>query len=224
VASLLAAALLWLGVHLGIAGTTVRAGLAARLGETGFRIAFSLASLVSISLLVIAWRAAPTVPLWSPPAWLLWVLAAVMLAAAILFVGSVTVANPTAAGSEAAIAAEPRGMIRLTRHPMLWAFALWAGVHVAGNGDLASLVFFGAFLVTALAGMPSLDAKLSARAPGPWAMLAARTSILPGAAIAAGRNRLVWRELLLPVGAGLVLWLVLLLAHPYVIGVSPLPA
>ncbi|MGA3398064.1 MAG: NnrU family protein [Acetobacteraceae bacterium] len=29
--------------------------------------------------------------------------------------------------------------------------AIWAAVHVIGNGDSASIVFFGAFLITALA-------------------------------------------------------------------------
>ena len=44
---------------------------------------------------------------------------------------------------------------------MLWSFAIWAAVHIIGNGDAAAIIFFGAFLVTALAGMPSIDAKLS---------------------------------------------------------------
>ena len=85
-------------------------------------------------------------------------------------------------------------MTRVTRHPMLWSFAIWAAVHVIGNGDIASIVFFGAFLVTALAGMPSIDAKLARRDPATWQALSAATSIVPFAAIAAGRNRFVARE------------------------------
>ena len=74
---------------------------------------------------------------------------------------------------------------------MLWSFALWAAVHIIGNGDTAAIVFFGAFLVTALAGMPSIDAKLARRDPAAWQALSAATSIVPFAAIAQGRNRFV---------------------------------
>ena len=45
------------------------------------------------------------------------------------------------------VAQPPRGMIRVTRHPMLWSFAIWAAVHILGNGDTASIVFFGAILI-----------------------------------------------------------------------------
>jgi len=107
---------------------------------------------------------------------------------------------------------------------MLWSFALWAAVHMLGNGDTASLVFFGAFLVTALAGIPSIDAKLAQRNPDAWARLAATTSILPFGAIAAGRNRLALREIgWLPPVLGLILWAVLLHFHRAIFGVAPVP-
>jgi hypothetical protein len=47
--ALAAAALGWVGIHIGIAGTSVRGALAARLGENGFRIAYSLASVAAIA-------------------------------------------------------------------------------------------------------------------------------------------------------------------------------
>lgn len=220
--ALILAALVWVGVHVGIAGTALRGALVARLGEMGFRIAFSLASVVSIVLLVMAWRAAPTAPLWFAPGWLRWILAIVMLPTFVLFMASHK-RNPTAAGGEALIGAEVRGIQRVTRHPMLWSFALWAAVHVLGNGDTASLVFFGAFLVTALAGMPSIDAKLAARRPEAWAGLAAVTSIIPFGAIAAGRNRLDLKEIgwVAPV-VGVVAWAVLMHFHATFFGVPVL--
>ena len=58
-----------------------------------------------------------------------------------------------------------------------------------------AIVFFGAFLVTALAGMPSIDAKLARRDPATWQALSAATSIVPFAAIAQGRNRFVPGEI-----------------------------
>jgi uncharacterized membrane protein len=107
---------------------------------------------------------------------------------------------------------------------MLWSFAIWAALHMLARGDGAALLFFGAFLVTALAGMPSIDAKLAQRDPAAWARLAATTSILPFGAIAAGRNRLVIGEIgWLPPALGLALWLLLLAwLHRALFGVAPL--
>lgn len=218
------AAFVWVGVHVGIAGTAVRRAAVARVGEGAFRGLFSLVSIGAIVFLVSSYRAAPTVPLWEAPGWLRWALAAVMLPAFVLFVASVLVLNPTSVGGERALDREPRGILRVTRHPMLWSFALWAAVHVLGRGDPASLLFFGAFLVTALAGMPSIDAKVARRDPEGWARFAACTSILPFGAIAAGRNRLALGEIgwLAPV-LGVALWAALLYVHPWLFGVAPVP-
>ncbi len=217
----------WIGVHVGIAGTRVRQAIAGRIGEVGFRGVFSLLSVATIAVLVMAYkraRAAGSTPLWVAPHWLGWVLVVLMAPAFVLLVGSVTVPNPTAVGGERAVGQEPRGLLRVTRHPMLWSFAIWSGIHVVGNGDLVSLLFFGAFGVTALAGMPSIDAKLARRDPQGWARLRTVTSILPFAAMAARRNRLVAREVgwVAPF-AGLALWVLLLALHPRLFGVAPLP-
>ncbi len=221
------AALLWIGVHVGIAGTRVRQAVAGRIGEAGFRGVFSLLSVAAITALVVTWkraRAAGSEPLWTAPHWLGWLLVLLMAPAFVLLVGSVTVPNPTAVGGERAIGQEPRGLLRVTRHPMLWSFATWSAVHVVGNGDLVSLLFFGAFGITALAGMPSIDAKLAQRDPQGWARLRQATSILPFGAILAGRNRLAVREIgWIAPAAGLALWVLLLLFHPRLFGVSPLP-
>ena len=225
IGTLALAALAWVGVHVGIAGTAVRGAAAARLGERGFRLAFSVLSVLAIVFLVGSYNAAPTTPLWAAPDWLRWALPLVMLPAFVLFVASVAAPNATAVGGERALGTEPRGIQRITRHPMLWSFALWAAVHVVGNGDTASLLFFGAFGLTALAGMPSIDAKVAARDPEAWDRYAARTSVLPFGAIAAGRNRLALREIgWLPPALGFALWLGLLAFHRTIFGVSPVPA
>jgi uncharacterized membrane protein len=222
--TLASAALLWVGVHVGIAGTAVRRAAAARLGERGFRLAFSVLSVLAIAFLVRSYNAAPAVPLWHAPDWLRWGLALLMLPAFVLFAASVAAPNPTAVGGERALGTEPRGIQRVTRHPMLWSFALWAAVHVLGNGDAASTLFFGAFGLTALAGMPSIDAKVAARDPERWGRYAARTSVLPFGAIAAGRNRLALAEIgWLPLALGSALWLALLLLHRTAFGVAPVP-
>lgn len=216
------AAALWVAVHVGIAGTRLRAALAARLGEGGFRLAYSVLSFAAIGWLVMAWQAAPRPPLWDLPDAARWAVAALMLPAFWLFVASVATPNPTAVAGR--LAGEVRGVQRITRHPMLWSFALWAGLHLLAKGDAAGVLFFGAFLVTALVGMPSIDAKLAARDPALWARLASTTSILPFGAILAGRNRLVLEEVPWAVWAiGTAAWAALLWLHPVIFGWPALP-
>ena len=50
----------------------------------------------------------------------------------------------------------PQGYIRrAVQHPMLWGVMLWAVLHLLGNGDWASVLLFGAFLVWAVADLVS---------------------------------------------------------------------
>jgi uncharacterized membrane protein len=215
---LILAAALWVFVHVGISGTRLRDAAVAQLGEGRFMLAFSVGSVVSITLLVLAWQGAETTHLWAAPAWLRWVLAILMLPAFVLFMASHK-RNPTAVGNKG-LGEEPRGIQRITRHPMLMSFAIWAAVHAIGNGDTASLVFFGAFLVTAIAGMPSIDAKLARRHGAAWQGFAAKTSILPFGAILAGRNRLALAEIgWMPPVIGFVIWAALLHFHRGIFGV-----
>lgn len=221
--ALILAALLWLGTHIGLASPNIRGRLVARASEKGYQALYSVVSLVALALFILAWRHAPQTRLWQPPL-LLWpFFLLVMLAACILLIGAFARANPTAPGPIPADY-QVRGMQRVTRHPGLWAFALWAFVHILANGNLAALVFFGTFLATVLLGMPAIDAKLARRKPEIWAKLAAETSIIPFVAIATGRNRFVPAEIgLIPALGGVTLFVVLLTLHHAVIGVSPLP-
>jgi uncharacterized membrane protein len=220
-ALLIVAALIWIGVHVGISGTRLRDTIVRRIGEGPFRGLFSLLSILTLGLLIGAWHVMWTTPLWDAPDWLRWVLVAVMLVAFVLFVASVSQRSPTMIGGEA-MTEPPRGILRVTRHPMLWSFALWAAAHIIGAGDSGALVFFGAFLVTALAGMPSIDAKLARRVPAAWKALSATTSIVPFIAIAQGRNRFVAREIgWVPVMIGVIAWAAVLYLHPWLFGFAP---
>ena len=79
-------------------------------------------------------------------------------------------------------------MLRITRHPFLWGVALWAAGHLMVNGDLASLILFGSLLVLAVFGTGSIDAKRRRALGEKWDAFAAKTSAVPFAAIAAGRQ------------------------------------
>jgi uncharacterized membrane protein len=214
-------ALLWLGLHLGVAGTNLRYALTRRLGVNAYRGLFSLSALTLMVFLCMSYADSGTIVLWVAPDWLRWVLAVAMLPAFVLFAASF-VRNPTAAGGEKYLKRDVQGIQRVTRHPMMVSYALWAAVHMIGNGDVASLIFFGAFFLTAVAGMPSIDRKTSDRDDYAWAKLERTTSIVPFAAILAGRNRFVPGEIGWVVPAvGVALWLALLVFHRSIFGEAP---
>ncbi len=221
-AELVIAALTWVGIHVGLAGTGLRGVAVRALGTRGFMAGFSLLSVASLVWLVRAYGGTETTPWWVAPNWLRWGLVVLMLPAFVLVVAAYTQPNPTAVGQKLPANREPQGIQRITRHPMMCGITLWATLHILGNGDSASTAFFGAFLLTALLGMPSIDAKLAARDPAGWRALAARTSALPFGAILAGRNHLSLREIgwLAPL-LGLLLWAAVLHFHQKLFGVAP---
>lgn len=58
--SLLLAAIFFAGIYLGVAGTTIRDRAIAALGQSGYRAAFSIATVVGLAWLVMAYNRAPT--------------------------------------------------------------------------------------------------------------------------------------------------------------------
>jgi uncharacterized membrane protein len=213
---LIVAALAWLAVHIGLAGTPARAALIRALGEQRYRGVFSLLSLATLAFMIFAYRGAGTTPLWNAPAWLVAVVDAAMLLAFLLLAAALI--KPRGVGDG------PRGIFRVTRHPINAALGLWAGLHLLANGDSAAAVFFGAFLLTVLFGLPSTDARLARQDPERAAALHGATSRLPFLAILSGRNRLALGEIgwLAPL-VGLLAWAAVLHLHQWAIGVSPLP-
>ena len=224
-ASLALAALFFIAIHLGVSGTTVRDWAVARVGLRSYMVAFSLASVVAIAWLVAAYKAAPYLPTWGQLEWWKPFAIALMLPAFLLVVIGLATPNPTAVGQEGLVGRPPQGIVRITRHPFLAGVAIWSGAHLVGNGDLASLLFFAALGFVAVAGTASIDAKrrraLGAQA---WGAFASRTSIVPFAAILAGRNAISARELgWWRPAAGLAAYALALGGHSHVIGVSPFP-
>ena len=217
--SLLLACVAWVAVHIGISGSPLRGVVVRAIGEGPFRGLFVVASFALIYWLARAYHFAGAVQvLWASPHWLNVLLMLLMLPALLLFVGAVTVRNPTSVAGASALASETpaRGILRVTRHPMLWAFALWAAIHTIILGTLGAVVFFGAFLITALAGMPSLDAKIARRDAQHWPAYASATSVFPFVAIAQRRNRFVFTEIgLWRIALALALWFVLVGAHQW---------
>jgi len=225
-ASLLGACAFFVGIHVVISGSPLRAVIVRRTGEPAYLGLFSVLSIAGMAWLVLAYRHAEGTWLWSPPVALRWAAPVLVLIAFVFVVIGLTTPSPTAAGGESRLDLEQpaQGMLRVTRHPFLWGVALWAITHLALNGNSAALALFGSLLVLALVGPLLIDAKRRRAYGEKWDRFAAVTSNVPFAAIAARRNRLqlaeigVWR-----IAAAVAAWALMLAVHPWLFSVPALP-
>jgi uncharacterized membrane protein len=220
--SLVIAGIAFCGSHTLLSSTRLRGSLRDQLGEQGFLFVYSLTALATFAWFVLAYARAPAMALWTPPGWTALVPVLTMPLASWLLVAGYTTANPTAVGMERSVRADDPapGILRITRHPVMWAVGLWALSHLTANGDFASVWFFGLNAILALSGTVLIDRKKRLALGSHWQRLAGVTSNLPFAALAAGRTWLRWRDigLLRPIAA-LLLYAVLYLAHPIFAGV-----
>ena len=177
----------FLGVHSVriLAGPFRNAQVAAN--EKRWKGLYSLASAVGLGLIIWGWILfRPMAPqLYDPPSW--------GRHAAWLLVWMAFVLMPTANA--------PTGRIKATvRHPMLLGVIFWSSGHLLANGDQASAMLFGSFLVWAIVDLAS---ALGRKEPAP-------VVVKPRADIIA-------------VAAGTVLWAVFVFfLHRLLFGVSPL--
>lgn len=180
--------ILFLGGHsIRIVAPAWRDAQLARMGENGWKGLYSLVSLAGLVLLIWGYALArPDAPvLYEPPVWMKHVNATIMLLA-FLALGIYQV---------------PAGRLKpALKHPMLLATKLWAVGHLLANGDLASIILFGTFLLWAVADRIAVKRRgQPVPAPGPVSF-----------------------DLLgLAVGLGLYL-LFLFWAHAWLFGVAPL--
>jgi len=184
------AALLWLGLHLIVAGP-LRSSLVDELGENAFQGVFSLLSFAGLVWFVVAYRNAPWVPLWQTPPALGWLAIVLIFLGFVLVVVGVGPMNATDTNAPRVIDSRlpVYGVTRVTRHPRLCGISLWAIAHMLANGHLAAFLMFGSLLVTALNGMVSIDRKRRHRLAAVWDEFEAQTSRLPFDVILTGRTR-----------------------------------
>ena len=212
---LITTAVLFVGSHLALSHP-LRSGLAGRMGERGFQIAYSIVAIATFVLLVQAWRGMPP----EPPLWAvgdgLWIVASlIVLFASILFMGSL-IGNPAlpAPNAAAAAAAAPRGVYAITRHPMMWGFALWALAHVMVVPTPGQIVLSATIAFLALVGSAGQDVKKARLMGDAWKGWAARTSFMPFARQLSGASS--WGEAVPRPHAlfgGIILWLVATWGH-----------
>ena len=206
-ALLIAATVLVIVSHVVPSAPGLREHLIDTLGRAGFYAGYSLISLLTLGLLIWAYRAAGPQPwLYTPPPAARTVALAVMPIATFLVTARLTTrADPD----------RPHGIYRVTAVPGSLGVLLWALVHVLNLGEArAVVVFVGLAAMTLIA----LVKHLRLAAPGyrdvGW---------LPFAAIVSGREVLVWREIgWWRLALALAVYASLLYLHPIVIGRDPL--
>ena len=201
-----------------VASTPLRAKLVGAMGEWPYRGIYSAVALITFGWMIWAYTHTERELLWSG----MRELPVIVTPFAFVLIACGYFRNPTMVGAEGLLRSQDpaRGMIRVTRHPIMWGLMLWAGAHVLALGELKALIFFGSFLVLAGIGTVAMDRRK--RANPDWPRFAAATSHIPFVAIARGRNRLVlaeigWKRPLI----GLVVFFFFLWIHPWLFGVRP---
>jgi uncharacterized membrane protein len=221
--SLVIAGIAFCGSHTLLSSTRLRGSLRDQIGEQGFLLIYSLTALVTFAWFVVAYSRAPFITVWTPPPWTAYVPISVMPLATLFLVAGYSTPNPTAVGMERSGRADDPapGIMRVTRHPVMWAVGLWAVSHLAAIGDLCSIWFFCVMAGLAFGGTVLIDHKKQLALGSHWQRLASVTSNVPFAALVAGRTRLRWRDIgLLRPLAALLLYAVLFLGHPFFTGVA----
>ena len=123
---------IFLGTHVFVTARQRRAAAMARLGKAYWGV-FALSSLVGLALIIYGfalYRRTGWIDVWYPPVFMRHIAIGLMWFSVILV-----------------LAAYLPGRIKLwTKHPMLAGLKIWAFAHLLSNGDLGSIILFGALL------------------------------------------------------------------------------
>ncbi len=159
---------LFLGVHTLTTLREPRARLIARLGEARYKGLYSLVAAAGLVLIVWGYgryRSGGFIQVWAPPSWL----------------HPITIVLMWFAFVALAAAYSPLGKIKSTlRHPMLAGVKTWALAHLLVNGDLGSMVLFGAFVLWGGYDRISLKRRGDAGAPASGATAGDAVALVVG--------------------------------------------
>ena len=211
--NLIAANIAFVGMHF-IMSHPLRAGLAKAFGANGFQIAYSLVSFATLGWVWFAFTAAPPVDL-SGSGDIGWIIATALTWPAMVLLAGSFAGNPALPSpkAEAQARAEPRGVFRVTRHPMMWSFGLWAASHIALFWSIRTLITAFAMGFLALVGARMQDRKKEALMGAAWAEWESKTSYWPR-----------WGNLLrvgpVPLVVGTALFLLLSWLHLHLGGIA----
>ncbi len=200
--------------HLLMSHGAIRENLVARLGQWPFRGLYSVISFLTLGPAAVLWwqnrHLGPV--LWQLNPWVERGIALVLMLSAIELI-ALSLANPSPAsmlpGSN-----EPRGVLRITRHPMNMGLALFGLAHLLANGAVGDVAFFGSFFVLGTAGPFHLDARLKKQRGEGFAEFCRQTSVFPFVAIARGRTAFRADEIAFPLFLiGVVVFVAVVIFH-----------
>lgn len=190
--NLIAANAAFVGTHF-LMSHPLRAPMVGIFGALGFQVAYSAVSAATLAWVYLAFKAAPTADLGGSGD-VGWIAAtALTLPAMVLFAGSV-IGNPALPTplAEAQARAEPRGVLTITRHPMMWGFGLWALSHIILWWSLRSVITALAIGVLALVGAGLQDRKKEILMGEAWAVWESKTSYWPRVSGFARAGLIAW--------------------------------
>jgi uncharacterized membrane protein len=181
--------IIFLGTHLVVTARERRAAAIVRLGKLYWAL-FSLSSLIGLVLIIYGfalYRRTGWIDVWYPPVFMRHITIGLMWFSVILV-----------------LAAYLPGHIKLwTKHPMLAGVKIWAFAHLLSNGDLGSIILFGAFL-----------------AWGVYDRIAVKRREAAGDIAKSAPIDFTWKNDALALGLGTAIYLALgYVFHPVIIGV-----
>jgi len=176
------ASLAFVGTHF-LMSHPLRRPMVSALGERGFAGVYSLVSILTFIWMIRAYGPASAEapqPLWDAGRIGFGAATLLMWLGSVLFVGSLR-RNPAfpSPGKPVTEIGEPHGVFAITRHPMMWGFALWSVTHAIVNPTVASLILCAAIAFLALAGAALQDAKKEKLLGDVWKDWKSRTSFIP---------------------------------------------
>jgi len=206
--NLTAANVAFVGSHFAMSHP-LRSPMAKALGARGFQLAYTVVSFATLGWVALAFKAAPGADLpGSGEAG--WIVATLITWPAMILLAGSLVGNPAlpTPQAEAQARAEPKGVFRVTRHPMMWGIGLWAISHLVLFWSVRTMITACAIGVLALVGARLQDGKKQALMGEAWAAWESRTSYWPriGRIASVGAVPLVAGTALWLVAQGLHLW------------------
>jgi len=176
---LIAANAAFVGTHF-LMSHPLRAKMVKAMGNAGFQIAYSVVSLATLAWVYFAFTDAPPADL-PGTGQIGWAIATLItLPVMVLYAGSMmgNPALPTPKAEEQA-RAEPKGVLKVTRHPMMWGFALWALSHMILFWSVRTMITAFAIALLALIGAKFQDRKKQVLMGEAWAEWESKTSFWP---------------------------------------------
>ncbi len=215
--------LLFAGTHVVGSSAPVRERVTGAIGVPPFKGVYSLVAFATFIPLCYVYgnnKHAGAVLFTQSPGLDLLAQAIMLLAFVVIGQGAVT-PNPLSTAVEMAgkPPADARGIQRITRHPINFAFALFGIAHCLSNPHVGDWIFFGGFVVFAAVSAVHQDARVLATRADACARFHGETSLLPFGAILAGKQRLALAEFSgAGLGVGVGLFVLLRVFHGSLLG------